>query len=53
MKKSQIAMLAAAGLILFMLLSLMGLGRFILGKTLDSRTAVSVDMQIHSGEEHL
>jgi len=53
MKKSQIAMLAAAGLMLFMLFLVMGLGRVVLGKALDSRAAISIDMQIPPGEYRL
>jgi len=46
-------MLAAAGLVLFMLFLVMGFGWFILGKTLDSRAAAPLEMQISPEEKRL
>ena len=53
MKKSHIAMLAAAGLVLFMLFLVMGFGRFVLGKAFDSRAAAPLELQISPGGKRL
>jgi len=51
MKKSQIAMLALAGLIIIVILIVMGLGRFAIGKSLDNPSTESPTEWAPSGDE--
>ncbi|MCK5736696.1 MAG: DUF2807 domain-containing protein [Spirochaetaceae bacterium] len=51
MKKSQIAMLAAAGLTIIMMLIVMGIGRIALSRALDSEPGIQAEDWTPSGEE--